>query len=138
MNLLKQNFYDYFDSSVSYFDNKKGLYVYCFFLPKTVNENDLKKSARYSKIIPKEALKEGSDLECQLKFRKKVKSKVEMLKDEQKERFNELDEESRKGKQKEKSISEVIEKVALWRKLYTGFEDEKGEVNHLELDKAAD
>lgn len=44
-----------------------------------------------------------------------------MLKDEQKIKFNELEDEVKKGKQKEKSVAQVIQKVALWRKLYTGF-----------------
>jgi len=36
-------------------------------------------------------------------------------------------------KQKEKTISEVVEKVALWRKLYTGFLNEAGEIVHMDL-----
>jgi len=45
--------------------------------------------------------------------------------------------EGRQSKQKEKTIQEVIEKVALWRKLYTGFLDEGGEVVHLDLESSA-
>lgn len=31
----------------------------------------------------------------------------------------------------------MVEKVALWRKLYTGFIDEKNEVVHMDLDTSA-
>jgi hypothetical protein len=52
-------------------------------------------------------------------------------------KYNDLESEGRQSKQKEKTISEVVEKVALWRKLYTGFIDEKNEVVHMDLDTSA-
>jgi hypothetical protein len=59
------------------------------------------------------------------------------LKEEQRLKYNDLESENRQSKQKEKTISEVVEKVALWRKLYTGFIDEKNEVVHMDLDTSA-
>ena len=60
-----------------------------------------------------------------------------MLREEQEERYA-SEEDLRKGsKQKEKTIAEVIEKVALWRKLYVGFNDEVGDNVHFELEEAA-
>lgn len=47
-----------------------------------------------------------------------------------------MDNEQKPSKQKEKTISEVVEKVALWRKFYTGFIND-GELVHLDLDSAA-
>ena len=38
MKLKKQNFHDFFDSSVSYFNAEKKAYVFCFFLAKTVSD----------------------------------------------------------------------------------------------------
>lgn len=39
---------------------------------------------------------------------------------------------------KERKINFIIEKVLLWRKLYNGFEDEKGNLIKLTLEEAAD
>jgi hypothetical protein len=39
---------------------------------------------------------------------------------------------------KERKINFIIEKVLLWRKLYNGFEDEKGNTIKLTLEEAAD
>ena len=52
MKLKKQNFYDFFDSSVSYFHAQKQVYVFCFFLPKTVSDKELMKDIKYQKTIP--------------------------------------------------------------------------------------
>ena len=38
---------------------------------------------------------------------------------------------------KERTISDVVQKVALWRKLYYGFYDKDGKLIQLPLDKAA-
>ena len=46
-------------------------------------------------------------------------------------------EEQKTSKQKEKKIGEVVEKVALWRRFYTGFYDEKGEYVQKPLEQAA-
>jgi hypothetical protein len=45
--------------------------------------------------------------------------------------------EDRGSKQKEKRIGEVVEKVALWRRFYTGFYDEKGTFIQKPLELAA-
>jgi hypothetical protein len=39
---------------------------------------------------------------------------------------------------KERKIGQIIEKVFLWRKLYNGFEDEKGKLIKLTLEESAD
>ena len=45
-------------------------------------------------------------------------SRLELLKEEQRQKYAEMDPpEGKQTKQKEKTIQEVIEKVALWRKL---------------------
>jgi hypothetical protein len=63
---------------------------------------------------------------------------LELLKEEQQAKYTEAEGgEGRQSKQKEKTIQEVIEKVALWRKLYTGFLDEGGEPVHMDLETSA-
>jgi len=39
-----------------------------------------------------------------------------------------------KNRVKERKIGEVVEKVALWRRFYTGFYDEKGKFHSMALD----
>lgn len=88
LKLKKQNFYDFFDSSVSYYHSQKELFVFCFFLSKTVTDKELLKDRKYQKTIPIEALEEKkSELQLILRFRKKCKSKLELLKEEQDERY---------------------------------------------------
>lgn len=50
---------------------------------------------------------------------------TEALIEEQRLKYEDA-EEDKNNKQKEKKIGEVVEKVALWRKFYTGFYDENG------------
>lgn len=42
-----------------------------------------------------------------------------------------------KNRVKERKIGEVVEKVALWRRFYTGFYDEDGKFINMPLDNAA-
>lgn len=42
-----------------------------------------------------------------------------------------------KNRVKERKIGEVVEKVALWRRLYTGFFDENSKFVSMTLDQAA-
>ena len=44
---------------------------------------------------------------------------------------------NKKKQVKERKISEVVEKVALWRRFYTGFYDEYGKFINMPLDTAA-
>ena len=106
MKLKRQNFHDFFDSSVSYYHEEKKIHIFCFYLPKTISEVQLRRDRKYQKIIPLEALEsKKTDLHCKLKFRKKVPSKIELLKDEQEVKYVN-DEEYKKGsKQKEKTIA---------------------------------
>ena len=60
-----------------------------------------------------------------IKIRNKKKLIVDALIDEQREKYEQV-EEDKNIKQKQKKIGEVVEKVALWRKFYTGFYDEMG------------
>lgn len=59
---------------------------------------------------------------------------VESLIEEQRLKYEEDDANS---KNKEKKIGEVVEKVALWRKFYTGFYDEFGTYIQKPLENAA-
>jgi hypothetical protein len=55
-----------------------------------INEKDLLRERKYQKSIPLEALEEKKgEVYCKLKFRKKCKSKLEMLKEEEKAKFGE-------------------------------------------------
>ena len=59
---------------------------------------------------------------------------VESLIEEQRIKYEEDDV---NNKNKEKKIGEVVEKVALWRKFYTGFYDEFGNYIQKPLETAA-
>ena len=62
-------------------------------------------------------------LTIQSAIRERKKIAVDELIEEQKEKYEEVEDEKATKGQKEKKISEVVEKVALWRKFYTGFYD---------------
>ena len=101
MKLKKQNFYDFFDSSVSYFHAEKQIYVFCFFLAKTVSDKELMKDQKYQKTIPLEAFEyKKTELQLKLKFRKRCKTRLEMLKDEQEGKYANDDEMRKGAKQK--------------------------------------
>jgi hypothetical protein len=51
--------------------------------------------------------------------------------------INNLNQLNQNNRVKERKIGEVVEKVALWRRLYTGFYDENGAVVQMPLDQAA-
>lgn len=72
-------------------------------------------------------------------MRKNKKSLVENLLEEQKAKAEKDKEQPSedKGKTKEKKIGEVVEKVALWRRFYTGFYDERGNFIQKPLEQAA-
>lgn len=90
---------------------------------------------KYLRRIPEAALNTDSNTVacCKLRIRKRVRSRLELLKDEQRR----YEEQELGTKQKEKTIGEVVEKVALWRKMYAGFKDEKDEVVRMDLETAA-
>ena len=67
----------------------------------------------------------------------KKKIVIEALIDEQRERYDDVEDEKTNKGQKEKKIGEVVEKVALWRKFYTGFYDEAGNYIQKPLESAA-
>jgi hypothetical protein len=71
-----------------------------------------------------------------IKIRNKKKLVIEALLEEQKIKYDEVEDE-KNNKQKEKKIGEVVEKVALWRKFYTGFHDENGNYIQRPLETAA-
>ena len=82
LKLKRQNFIEYFDSTLSYYHEAKKTYIYCFFLPKTITEQEIMKNPRYQKSVPLLALEmKKSELHCKLKFRKKCKTKLESLKE---------------------------------------------------------
>ena len=89
LKLKRQNFHDFFDSSVSYYHEGKKIYIFCFYLPRTITESQLIRERKYQKIIPIEALEQKkSDFHCKLKFRKKVISKIDLLKEEQEGKYS--------------------------------------------------
>jgi len=45
---------------------------------------------------------------------------------------------NQKSRFKERKINKVIEKVAIWRRLYTGYHDEEGRLLNMTLEKAAE
>jgi hypothetical protein len=52
--------------------------------------------------------------------------------------MNDFENDKKKPKRiKERTISDVVQKVALWRKLYNGFYDEQGQLIQLPLEIAA-
>ena len=50
--LKKQNFYEFFDSSLSYYHHEKQTYIFCFYLPKTVGNDELLRDRKYQKTVP--------------------------------------------------------------------------------------
>ena len=68
-----------------------------------------------------------------IKVRGRRKLIVQSLIEEQRLKYEEDD----TNKNKEKKIGEVVEKVALWRKFYTGFYDEFGNYVQKPLESAA-
>lgn len=38
LKLKRQNFIEYFDSTLSFYHEAKKMYIYCFYLPKTITE----------------------------------------------------------------------------------------------------
>jgi hypothetical protein len=136
--LKEQNLNDYFDSSVSYYHEARKIYIFGFIISSDLKENDLITQDHYKKKIHESAFSyTNSEPYLKLRFRKKVGGRLDLLKEEQKLKYNDYESDNRQTKQKEKTISEVVEKVALWRKLYTGFIDEKNEVVHMDLDTSA-
>lgn len=76
-------------------------------------------------------------MQLRIKVRNKKKIAIDALIEEQKEKYEDLEEEKNSKGQKEKRIGEVVEKVALWRKFYTGFYDEDGNYFQKPLESAA-
>lgn len=75
-------------------------------------------------------------LQLYIKIRNKKKLVIDALIDQQRVKYDEV-EDDKNNKQKEKKIGEVVEKVALWRKFYTGFYDENGNYIQRPLETAA-
>lgn len=125
---------------MSYYHEERKLYIFGFILPADIKEQDLFLQEKYKKQIHFSALSllNSVELSLKLRFRKKIGTKLDILKEEQRAKYAEVENsEGRQAKQKEKTIQEVVEKVALWRKLYTGFLNESGEVVHMDLESAA-
>ena len=61
-----------------------------------------------------------------------------LLEEQQVNDVKDLESDKKKAKRiKERTISDVVQKVALWRKLYNGFYDEHGQLIQLPLEIAA-
>ena len=75
-------------------------------------------------------------IQLYIKIRNKKKLITQALIQEQRLKYDDA-EEDKNNKQKEKKIGEVVQKVALWRKFYTGFYDENGNYIQRPLETAA-
>ncbi len=89
--LKRKNFNDIYDASVSYYHHGKQLYVFGFFIRRDITDDELLKPL--SKRIPFEALESSStnpaELNCKLRLRQRIKTKVDMLIQEQVDKFGE-------------------------------------------------
>lgn len=72
-----------------------------------------------------------------IKIRGKSRLSIAELVEEQRVKYEEAEEDKSAKGQKEKKICEVVEKVGLWRKFYTGFYDESRNYVQRQLDVAA-
>lgn len=72
-----------------------------------------------------------------MKVRNKKKIAIDALIEEQRVKYEDVQEEKNNKGQKQKKIGEVVQKVALWRKFYTGFYDEDGNYFQKPLESAA-
>jgi hypothetical protein len=123
------------NSAISYFDPDLHNYVYCGIHPFTTNV-----------LIPYQYFS-GPSENYQIKIRsRQIIKKDNLMKMELAEENNEnLDENNqnmfinhKSKRSKERKIGYIIEKVFLWRKLYNGFLDEKGNLVKLTLEESAD
>jgi hypothetical protein len=97
---------------VSYWDETRQLYVACGFYSPSQPSNI---------FVPFTIVETLKSLV--LKLRGESKTLIRMLKEEQDEKEEFSNKKEKKDDKKERKISEVLEKVALWRRLYTGCHD---------------
>lgn len=89
--LKEQNLNDYFDSSVSYFHEERKIYIFGFIISSSLKESDLITQEKYKKKIHESAFSyTNGEPYLKLRFRKTVGGRLELLKEEQKIKYNEL------------------------------------------------
>lgn len=118
---------------MSFFDNEKKAFIYGFLIPKEAK--DITKNIGGRFFHNNTVISYFIFIQIEVKIRNRRKLIVEALIDEQRVKYDEI--EDLNNKNKEKKIGEVVEKVALWRKFYTGFYDELGSYIQKPLETAA-
>lgn len=134
---LKINSFLREDCSISYLSlapehHDEEFYIYCGDTSKLQESTNIPASA-----INKDNQVNTQLTQLKLKIRKNKRPLVENLLEEQKKNAERETADEKGAKQKEKKIGEVVEKVALWRRFYTGFYDEKGTFIQKPLESAA-
>lgn len=80
--LKEQNLNDYLDSSVSYFHEARKIYIFGFIIPADFREADLLTQEKYKKKIHDSAFSyTNNEPYLKLRFRKKVGSRLDLLKE---------------------------------------------------------
>jgi hypothetical protein len=121
------------DTAISYYDNELNNYIYCGIYPFDINVS-----------IPFK-LDEKSQQTILLRSRIIIKKENLMRMDLTDELMQDAEDNNqnifinqKSKRSKERKIGYIIEKVFLWRKLYNGFADERGNLVKLTLEEAAD
>jgi hypothetical protein len=88
--LKEQSLNDYFDSSVSYYHEQRKIYIFGFFIPAEIKEQDLLSQEKFKKRIHESAFNiTNEEFNLRLRFRKKVGARLELLKEEQRAKYSE-------------------------------------------------
>lgn len=97
---------------MSYYHDERKVYVFGFMIQADMKESDLFYQEKYKKKVHVSAFSSSNngELSLKLKFRKKIGTKLEILREEQKMKYAVDSEqaEGRQTKQKEKTIQEVV------------------------------
>ncbi|EAR87186.1 hypothetical protein TTHERM_00363200 (macronuclear) [Tetrahymena thermophila SB210] len=131
---IKASGFEFTNAMISYFDPISDLYRYCGRDP-----------LDHTVGVPISCINSN---QLEIKLRCGQRNIVDMLIQEQKNKEENDETEARlnptsananqkNNRVKERKIGEVVEKVALWRRFYTGFYDENGKFINMPLDNAA-
>lgn len=119
--------------SISYYDNDLNTFVYCGLLPLTSNVYvplDLNTSTTpVLKLRARPIIRKDTLMRMEL-----VEEDTENIEESSENNFISV----RSKRAKERKIGLIIQKVYMWRKLYNGFVDDKGNLIRLTLEEAAE
>ncbi len=132
------------DTAISFFDEDMKYNIFCGIYPKISKVNISLKSLEHQNIGESQINYELTINSRFIPKNRQDKIKMELGEEqlspqheEEKEGNNKNDKRSRRSK--ERKLGVIIEKVYLWRKLYSGFFDEKkGQVVKMTLEEAAE